>query len=110
MMARFLGTLALVAASAGSGVMAQVPPSAAPSGCATEATVGRWLHDLHGNTVGSVRALTDGGRSAVIMIGSYFRPGSHETVVPACEITVAADGRVTLHGDTVEALNASPSR
>ena len=110
MIARFLGALALVAASAGSGAIAQAPPNTALSGCATEAAVGRWLHDLQGNTIGSVRALTDGDRFVVIMIGSYFRPGSYEAVVPACEITVAADGKVTLRRETVEALNASRSQ
>lgn len=110
MIARVLGALALAAASAGSGAMAQVPPGAASLGCATEAAVGRWLHDPQGAKIGSVRALADGGRSAVVMVGSYFQPGSHEAVVPACQIAAAADGRLTLRREAVEALNVPPSR
>ena len=102
MIARFLGALALLTASAGPGAIAQALPGAAPSGC-------RWLHDPQGAKIGSVRALTDGGRSVVIMVGFYFQLNLHEAVVPACEITVAADGRVTLRREAVEALNA-PSR
>jgi len=109
MMTRLFGALALVAATAGTGALAQTPANAAPPRCATPtAAVGRWLHDPQGTTIGSVRALTDGGHSAVIMIGSYFEPGSHEAVVPACEISIA-DGQVTLHSGIAEALNA-PSR
>jgi hypothetical protein len=110
MIARFLGALALVTALAGSGAMAQVPPGAALSGCATEDAVGRWLHDSQGAKIGSVRALTDGGQSAVIMLGFYFQLNLHEAVVPACAITVAADGRVTLRREATEALNAPASR
>lgn len=109
MMTRLFGALALVAATAGTGALAQTPTSAAPPRCANPtAAVGRWLHDPQGNTIGSVRALADGGRSAVIMIGSYFEPESHEAVVPACEISLA-DGKVTLRREITEALNA-PSR
>jgi len=110
MIARFLGALALLTASAGSGAIAQAPPGAASSGCATKAAVGHWLRDPQGAKIGSVRALTDGGGSVVIMVGSYFQPGSHEAVVSACEITVAADRRVTLRRQAVEALNAPYSR
>jgi hypothetical protein len=100
-----LGALALLAVSAGAGAMAQTAAGPAPATCATPDAVGRWLHDPQGNTIGSVRALTDGGQSVVVMIGSYFRPGSHEAVVPACAVSVA-DGRVTLHEErTLQALN-----
>ena len=109
MTVRVLGALALVTALAGSGAAAQTP-GVASSGCATEAAVGRWLRDAHGAKIGSVRALADGGRSAVIMVGAYFDPGSHEAVVPACAITMAADGRVMLRREAVEALNAPPAR
>ena len=110
MIARFLGALALLTVSAGPGAIAQVLPGAAPSGCATGDAVGRWLHDPQGAKIGSVRALTDGGRSVVIMVGFYFQLNLHEAVVPACEITVAADGRVTLRRGAVEALNAPAAR
>lgn len=110
MTARSLCALALVVASAGPGALAQAPPGVAPAGCATEAAVGHWLRDPQGAKIGSVRALADGGRSVVIMVGAYFDPGSHEAVVPACAITMAADGRVTLRREAVEALNAPSSR
>ncbi len=108
MKAHLLGTLALIAASAGTGAAAQGGPETAPVICADKAMVGRWLYDPQGNTIGSVRALTDRGRTAVVMLGSYFQPGSHEIRVPACEITVAAGGRVTLGHDVVDARNVSP--
>ena len=110
MTARFLHALLLIAASVGSGAMAQAQPGTAPKDCATEAAVGRWLRDPQGAKIGSVRALTDGGQSVVIMVGAYFDPGSHEAVFPACAITMVADGRVMLRQETVEALNAPPSR
>ena len=110
MKVRLLGALALVTTLAGSAARAQALPGAAPSGCATEAAVGHWLRDPRGAKIGSVRALADGGRSVVVMVGAYFDPGSHEAVVPACAVTMAADGRVMLRRDAVEALNAPRSR
>jgi len=67
--------------------------------------VGHWLYDPQGNTVGSVRSLTDDGRTAVIMVGSYFQPGSHQPVVPASALSVV-NGKLTLRTETVQALNA----
>ena len=110
MTARFFGALALLTVSGGSAAVAQALPGAASSGCATEAAVGRWLLDSQGAKIGSIRALTDGGRTVVIMVGSYFQPGSHEAVVPACAITVAADGRVMLRREAIEALNVPAPR
>ena len=104
--AGFSYVLAVLAALGGCATIAPPELNAAVSGCATKATIGNWLYDSQGNKFGSVRALTDRGRSAVIMVGSYFEPGSHEAKIPACEITVAADGRATLHRETMEALNA----
>ena len=71
--------------------------------------VGRWLYDLKGNRIGSVRKLEDGGRTAVIMVGSYFQPGSHEARVPASALSMV-DGKAVLRGDTVEALNTVSRR
>ena len=110
MTVRFVCALALLTTSACSGSNAQVPPSTVSSGCVTKAAIGRWLYDPQGSKFGSVRALTNAGQSATIMVSSYFEPGSHEAVVPACEITVAADGRVMLRRETVEALNGSSRR
>ncbi len=67
-------------------------------------TVGRWLYDSQGNTIGSVRKLTDDGRTAVIMVGSYFQPGSHEVNVSSSMLSIIG-GKVTLSPATVEALN-----
>jgi len=100
MTTRILSLAAALAVSVSFGALAQSPQADA---------VGRWLHDPQGNTIGSVRGLADGGSTAVLMIGSYFRPGSHEARVPARMLSIV-DGRVVLQGETVEALNAIPSR
>ncbi len=107
---RFLSLAAALALSISGGAMAQnaaISPSAdsragAPFAAAT--AVGRWLHDPRGNIIGSVRALADDGRIAVIMVGSYFEPGSYETRVPARALSIV-NGKVTLQSETVEALN-----
>ena len=65
---------------------------------------GRWLYDAQGNAIGSVRALTPDGRAAEIMVGFYFRPGSHATTVPAGALSIV-DGKVMLRPETVQALN-----
>ena len=81
-------------------------PAATPS---VASVAGRWLHDSQGNVIGSVRGPADGGRTAVLVIGSYFRPGSHEIRVPASELSIA-DGQVTLRPEISEAMNAMPQR
>ena len=99
-----LGATLSLALAAATGAMAQpgIPPSADPSVAAS--AVGHWLHGPHGDIIGSVRNLTDGDRTAVVMVGSYFRPGSHEVRVPASQLSVA-DGQVTLRAQVQEALN-----
>ncbi len=71
--------------------------------------VGHWIYDQQGNKLGSVRGLADGGRTAVIMVGSYFQPGSHEARISAGALSVV-DGNVTLRNETVQALNTVPRR
>lgn len=71
--------------------------------------VGRWIYDLQGNIIGSVRSLTDDGRTAVIMVGSYFQPGSHEAQVPNADLSIV-NGKVTLQAGTVQALNTVSRR
>ena len=93
------------AASAGGAGDGDPFPFHAPAVAASAA--GRWLYDAQGNTIGSVRGLADGGRTAVIMVGSYFRPGSYEARVPASALSVV-DGKVTLRTETIQALNAGP--
>lgn len=81
------------------------PEDAMPS--ATASAVGRWLYDAQGNVIGSVRGLADGGRTVIIMVGSYFRPGSHVARLPACTLSVI-DGKVTVRTGTAELLRAHP--
>jgi hypothetical protein len=101
-------SLAAALAFIGNGAMAQNTAYSADSQAgapfAAATAVGRWLHDPRGNIIGSVRALADDGQTAVIMVGAYFEPGSHEARVPARALSLA-DGKVTLQAETVEALN-----
>ncbi len=105
-----LATIAVAASLALAGAaMAQPVPTraadpAALSASAAQQAVGHWLHDAQGNTIGSVRALADGGRSAVLMLGSYFQPGNHEMTVPARRLSIV-DGKAVLQTETVAALN-----
>ena len=105
---RMLTLAASLAFTFGGAALAQpvAGPTAgqAPIYSIASSAVGRWLYDLKGQRIGSVRKLEDGGRTAVIMVGSYFQIGSHEARVPASALTVA-DGRAVLHDQTVQALN-----
>ena len=106
---RRLSLTAALVLSVSSGAMAQtaaeIAAGQAVSPSFLASTVGHWLYDPQGNTIGSVRGLADGGRIAVIMVGSYFRPGSYEAQVPASALSVV-DGKVTLQAETIQALNA----
>lgn len=79
---------------------ASVAPSIASS------AVGHWLYDPRGNIIGSVRSLTNNGQTAVIMVGSYFQPGSHLDTVRASSL-VLVNGKVTLRNESVQALNTA---
>lgn len=109
MSTRLLSIITALVLSISSGAMAQgaADPVAgqAASPTAAASAVGHWLHDPQGNTIGSVRGLTDGGRTAVVMVGSYFRPGSYEARIPASALSIV-DGKVTLRTETVQALAA----
>lgn len=105
---RILSLAASLAFTFGGAALAQ-PSAGAAAGQAVVHTVassavGRWLYDLKGNRIGSVRKLEDGGRTAVIMVGSYFQDGSHEARVPASALSMA-DGRAVLRGDTALGLD-----
>lgn len=106
---RPLALAASLALLVGCGEMSQTTTgpatNQAPSSSLAASAVGRWPHDPQGNTIGSVRRLTDGGRTAVIMVGSYFEFGSHEARVPARALSIV-DGKATLRAETVQALNA----
>ena len=111
---RIFGLVASLALPLGGGAMAQALANPAPSNNAepvagADAAVGRWLYNPRGDIIGSVRGLADNGRTAVIMVGAYFQPGSHEARVPARGLSVV-EGKVTLRAESVEALNASLRR
>ena len=92
---RLLSLIAVLSFSIGGAALAQ------------DNLTGRWLYDAQGNAIGSVRALTPDGRAAEIMVGSYFRPGSYATTVPAGALSIV-DGKVMLRPETVQALNTVP--
>lgn len=95
-------TLSLALAA---GAMAQTGASPAAGPAAAASAVGHWLYSPKGEIIGSVRSVTDGGRTAVLMIGSYFRPGSYEERIRAEDLSVV-DGKVILRGESALALNA----
>lgn len=112
-MKRILSLAASLAFSISGAALAQttaqnVTDPAAVYSVATS-SVGRWLYDLQGNKIGSVRRLTDDGQTAEIMVGSYFQPGSHTALIPASTLTVV-NGKTTVRNDTVVALNTVPRR
>ena len=110
---RLLGLAAALALSAGGAVLssgalaqealARTPAETVAPGVAASA-VGHWLYDAQGNSIGSIRGLADGGRTALIMVGSYFRPGSYEAQVPASALSLV-DGKVMLQTEMFQALN-----
>lgn len=101
---RILSLAALMALSAGGAALAQASAGPGVTHPAASSAVGHWLYDLQGNKVGSVRNLTGDGHTAVIMVGSYFQPGSHQATVPTSALSVV-NGKVTLRNETVQALN-----
>ena len=106
---RFLRLAAVLALSVGGAVMAQAQVGPVSPYAAASSSVGRWLYDLQGNKIGSVRHLSGDGLTTVIMVGSYFQPGSHEAAVPVTALSVV-NGNVTLRAGTVEALNTVSRR
>ncbi len=105
---RMLSLIASIAFTFGGAALAQpaIGPMPGPTASYSIASsaVGRWLYDLKGNRIGSVRKLEDGGRTAVIMVGSYFQEGSHEARVPASALSVVG-GNTVLAGDAAQALS-----
>lgn len=78
-------------------------------GPAAASAVGRWLHDDRGEIIGSVKAVTDGGRTAVIALGIYFRDHVRIVEVPAGAITVVG-GRAVLRPEALQAASKPPGR
>jgi len=104
-----VGLAAALALSVSGGAMAQITAAPAATQSVAAGAVGRWLHDAQGNIIGSVRTLADDGQTAVIMVGAYFQPGSHEARTFARMLSLV-DGKATLRAKTVEALNARTRR
>ncbi len=108
---RLIGLAAALVLSASSGAMAQsvdnpgkntaVLDTVSPSDAAR--SVGKWVYDPQGNVIGSVRGLTDGGRTASIMVGAYFQPGSRQVSIPARALSVT-DGKVSIDSETAQVL------
>lgn len=113
MTARHLSLAASLMLAVGGGTAAQAAATLAANHVAApfaaSDAVGHWLHDLQGNTIGSVRALSADGQIAEIMVGSYFQPGSHVASVPSSALSMV-DGKVTLRSGTVDALNTAVRR
>ena len=97
-----LAALALFLGAAGLAQAAD--PAQAASAPTAASAVGHWLRDPQGRIVGSVRSLSPDGRTAQIMVGTYFQDGSHLATIPADALSVA-NGTVTLRTDTAMALN-----
>lgn len=106
---RILSLAALLALSFGGAALAQ--PSVGPVTEPAVASVvsnaaGHWLYDSRGNVIGSVRSFTNEGQTAVIMVGTYFQPGSHLDTVRTSSL-IMVNGKVTLRNETVQALNTA---
>ncbi len=106
---RILSLAASLALSFAGAALAQPSARPAPEPAATSIAsnaVGQWLYDARGNVIGSVRSLSSDGQTAVIMVGSYFQPGSHLDTVHASSLTMV-NGKVMLRNETVQALNTA---
>ena len=100
--------VALALAIGGGAASGQAMAQTAPSSPFVASAVGDWLYNAQGNKIGSVRRLTDGGRTVVVMIGFYFSiDGIYEARVPASALSIV-NGRATLQPATFQALNAAP--
>lgn len=99
--------------SVGNGAMAQAAANSnadqATASPLASSAVGHWLYNSQGEIIGSVRSMTDDGATAVIMVGSYFQPGSHEARVSSSMLSVTG-GKLTLKPASVEALNTAARR
>ncbi len=110
---RILSLAASLAVSFGGSAIAQTVYTSTANHAAiysaASSVAGRWVYDLQGNIIGSVRSLTDDGRTAIIMVGSYFQAGSHEARVPSENLSVV-NGKMTLQPGSVQALNTVTRR
>ena len=103
---------ASLAASTGDTAQSAAFPKSSVAGAGTPAgpgAAGRWLHDEQGRVIGSVRGFTDDGRTAILMIGSYFEFGSHVATVPASDLYIAG-GQVRLRTRNASATDTLARR
>jgi len=89
--------------------LSQQRPAAATPGTSAAALAGNWLRDSRGRIIGSVKSVSPDGRTATVVLGVYTLDNVRVSEVPASALSVV-DGKVTLRGETAEALNASPPR
>jgi len=104
MQIRFPWLAAVLALSVNAPAMGQTSTGLAEPDAVEARAVGHWLYNSDGTKIGSVRRLSDDGQTAVIMVGSYFQPGSHEATLPVTALFVV-NGRVTLQTGMAQALN-----
>jgi hypothetical protein len=106
---RFPGLAVALALTIGGGAISgQAMAQTAASSPFSASAVGDWLYNAQGNKIGSVRRLTDGGRTVVVMIGFYFSAdGIYEARVPSSALSMVG-GKATLQPATFQALNAAP--
>ncbi len=103
--AAFVFAAGLGAAAFGAAAPAFAQPAAEFN---PQAAVGHWLYDVNGDLVGSVYAVTDGGRTVIVQYGTYLTPGRHLVALPAADLAEIA-GRATLRTMTADALAVAPA-
>ena len=103
---RFPWLAALLVLSASASAMGQTSTSPVEADAIASSAVGHWLYGPDGTKIGSVRRLSDHGQTAVVMVGSYFQPGSHEATVPAAALSIV-DGKVILQTAMAQKLRAA---
>ena len=106
MQMRLFWLAALLALSANAPAMSQTSTGTIEPDAVASSMVGHWLYSADGAKIGSVRRLSDDGQTAVIMVGSYFQPGSHEATLPAAALSIV-NGKVIVRAGMVQALNAA---
>ena len=100
--------VALALTIGGGAISGEAMGQTAASSPFAASAVGSWLYNAQGNKIGSVRRLTDGGQTVVVMIGFYFSiDGIYQARVPASALSMV-NGKATLQPATVQALNAAP--
>lgn len=102
-------TLAVGPALAGGNGVNDFATDQAAAHSVTASAVGHWVYDRQGNTIGSVRSLAADGRTAVLMVGSYFEPGSHVASISSSALSIV-NGKVILRTETIDTLRTADQR